>query len=199
VYRPLTDRQRSILDFISSSTRQKGPPSYREIAAHFRITASGLHKQIRALEAKGVLRRPGHRAARGLQVVSGAEIGWQVRLPILGQVRAGLPVEAVENMEDHIVLDRTLAKSAHFVLRVKGDSMYPEILEGDLLLVRQGADAQSGDHVVAHVGNAEATVKRLRKARGEVWLEAANPEYPAIHSQSLKVVGRVVGLLRQFR
>jgi repressor LexA len=77
--------------------------------------------------------------------------------------------------------------------------MCPEILEGDLLLVRQGADAQSGDNVVAHVGNAEATVKRLRKAKGEVWLEAANPEYPAIHSRSLKVVGRVVGLLRQFR
>ena len=75
-------------------------------------------------------------------------IGGLVRLPIFGPVRAGPPVEAVENLEDHIVLDRTLAKSAHFVLRVKGDSMCPEILEGKCSS-SAGCRAQSGYNVVA--------------------------------------------------
>lgn len=197
--RPLTDRQRSILDFISFSIRDKGvSPSYREIAAHFKITVGGLQKQIKALETKGVLRRPSERAARGLQVVGSQEIGSQVRLPILGQVRAGLPVEAIENVEDHLTMDRALAKRADFVLRVKGDSMAPEILDGDLVLIRQAVDARNGESVVAHVGEGEATVKRFKKANGQVWLEAANPQYPTIRSRALRVVGRVVGLVRNF-
>src|SRR5262249_35636528 len=111
---------------------------------------------------------------------------------------AGLPVEAIENTEDYIYLDRVLAKTANFVLRVKGDSMCPDILEGDLLLIKQCADAQNGDTVVAHVDDCDATVKRLRKASGQVWLEAANPRYAAIRSESLRLVGRVVGLVRKF-
>lgn len=199
VPRAMTDRQRSILAFISSSTREKGgPPSYREIAAHFKITVGGLQKQIQALETKGVLRRPSDRAARGLQVVGGQEIGSQVRLPILGQVRAGLPVEAVENVEDHLIMDRELAKRADFVLRVKGDSMAPEILDGDLVLIRQATDARSGESVVVHIGDGEATVKRFRKTNGQVWLEAVNPQYPTIRSRALKVIGRVVGLVRNY-
>ena len=105
-------------------------------------------------------------------------------------------MEAIENVEKHLLLDQTLAKGADFVLRVTGDSMAPDILDGDLVLVRQAADADSGASVVAHIGDAEATVKRLRKANGQVWLEAVNPEYPPIRSRSLKVIGRVVGLLR---
>jgi repressor LexA len=199
VPKALTDRQRSILDFISASIRENGvSPSYREIAANFNITAGGLQKQIVALETKGVLRRATDRAARGLQVLGGQEIAGQVRLPILGQVRAGLPVEAMENVEDHLVLDRALAKGADFVLRVKGDSMVPEIVEGDLLLVRQAATARSGESVVAHVGGGDATVKRLKKANGQVWLEAANPKYSPIKARDLKVIGRVVGLVRKF-
>jgi repressor LexA len=199
VQQPLTDRQRSILNFISSSIQKSAPPSYREIATHFKITVGGLQKQIRALETKGVLRRPRDRTARGLQVLAGYALAGQMRLPIVGQIPAGLPVEAIDNVEDHLVLDRILAKGADFVLRVKGDSMSPEILEGDLLLVKRVADADSGDNVIAHVGDGEATVKRLRKANGQAWLEAANPQYPMLRSPSLTVVGRVVGLLRQFR
>lgn len=197
--RPLTDRQRSILDFISVATREKGgSPSYREIAAHFRITVGGLQKQIAALETKGVLQRPRDRAARGLQVVGGREVAGQVRLPILGQVRAGLPVEAIENVEDYLVLDLALAKGADFVLRVRGDSMVPEIVEGDLLLVRQADAARNGESVVAHVDGGDATVKRLKKVDGQAWLEAVNPKYPSIRTHDLRVVGRVVGLVRKF-
>jgi repressor LexA len=199
VARPLTDRQRSILDFISSSTHGKGvPPSYQEIANHFRITVGGLQKQIKALETKGVLRRPSDRAARGLQVVAGQEVAGQVRLPILGQVRAGVPVEAIENVEDHIVLDPAFAKGADYVLRVKGDSMEPDMKEGDLALVQQASDAVSGEAVIAHVGDGAATVKILRRQGKEFRLEALNAQYEPIRGQSFRIVGRVLGLLRTF-
>jgi repressor LexA len=108
-----------------------------------------------------------------------------------------MPVEAIENTADYIYLDQILAKTADFVLRVKGDSMCPDILEGDLLLIKQCADAQNGDTVVAHVDDCDATVKRLRKASGQVWLEAANPRYDAVRSESLRLVGRVIGLVRK--
>src|SRR5688572_26125793 len=194
--RPLTPRQREILAFIRSCIRDTGAsPSYREIAAHFGITAGGLQKQIEALVAKGALARREGRA-RALQVGGGQDVAGQVRLPVLGQVRAGTPAEAIEDVEDHLLVDSGLAKGADFVLRVKGDSMEPEMVEGDLLLVRQAVDARDGQVVVAHV-EGEATVKRLRKAGGQAWLEAANPRYPEIRSPFLSIIGRAVGLVRE--
>lgn len=195
--RPLTPRQREILDFIRSAIRDTGVcPSYREIAAHFGVTAGGLQKQIDALVAKGALARREGRSARAFQVVGGRDVAGQVRLPVLGQVRAGAPNEALEDVERHLLVDSALAKGADFALRVKGDSMEPEMVEGDLLLVRQAADALDGQVVVAHV-EGEATVKRLRKSGGQAWLEAANPRYPEIRSPFLSIIGRAVGLVRE--
>lgn len=197
--RSLTPRQRSIRDFISSATRDNGvPPSYREIAAHFGITVGGLQKQIKALETKGVLRRPAERSARGLQVVAGQEIAGQVRLPILGVVRAGVPVEAVESVEGHLVVDPAVSRGADFVLRVRGESMDPDMKDGDLALVRRSANAEDGQVVIAHVDEDEATVKLFRRKGKEVWLEASNPKFGTITGRPFKVVGQVVGLVRSY-
>jgi repressor LexA len=193
----LTERQQAILDFIAATIRKEGnAPSYREIADHFDITVGGLQKQLQALEDKGVLRRSDVGAARSIKVFARHETSGHPPLPILGQVRAGLPIEAIENVEDHLVVDQALAKGADYALRAKGDSMAPEILEDDLLLVRRVSDANSGATVVAHVGDAEATVKRLRKTSGQAWLEAANPKYSPIR-EAFRIVGRVVGLIRK--
>jgi repressor LexA len=193
----LTGRQQAILDFIAVTIRKEGSaPSYREIAAYFEITVGGLQKQLQALEDKGVLRRSEVGAARSLKVFARHETPGQVPLPILGQVRAGTPVEAIENIEDHLVVDPTLGKGAEYALRAKGDSMAPEILEDDLLLVRRASDANNGATVVAHVGADDATVKTLRKANGQAWLEAVNPKYPPIRAP-FRIVGRVVGLVRK--
>ncbi|HEX4998370.1 MAG TPA: transcriptional repressor LexA [Terriglobia bacterium] len=195
--RILTERQQAILDFIAATVRKEGnAPSYREIANHFGITVGGLQKQLQALEDKGVLRRSDVGAARSIKVFARHETPGNTPLPILGQVRAGRPVEAIENIEDHLVVDPTLAKGAEYALRAKGDSMAPEILEDDLLLVRRASDANSGATVVAHVGDGDATVKRLRKTNSEAWLEAANPNYPPIR-KAFRIVGRVVGLMRK--
>jgi repressor LexA len=193
----LTERQRSILDFITASIRDSGAPSYREIADHFGITVGGLQKQLKALEAKGVLRRATNGAARALRVPAIPSINGLSALPILGRVRAGIPVEAIEHVEDHLLLDRTVAKGVEYVLLAKGDSMEPDILEGDLLLVRCTSDADNGATVVARVGDGDATVKQLRKTRWKSWLEARNPAYPPIQSESIEVIGEVVGLIRR--
>lgn len=199
VPRPLTTRQRSILNFISTSIRDNGvSPSYREIAAHFGITPGGLQKQIKALESKGVLRLPAERSARALHVVGAQQLAGQVRLPILGQVRAGVPVEAIENVEDHVVVDRSIGRRAHFALKIKGDSMEPDMREGDIAVVERTAQATSGESVIAHVGGADATVKVFRKQGREVWLEALNSNYAPIRGQSFTIVGRVRGLIRRY-
>src|SRR5262245_45644598 len=112
----LTERQRSILDFITASIRGGDTPSYRELADHFGITVGGLQKQLKALEAKGVLRRTERGAARALRVSAGQGANGQAALPILGRVRAGIPVEAIEHVEDHLLLDRTIAKGVEYVL-----------------------------------------------------------------------------------
>jgi repressor LexA len=195
--RELTDRQRQILDYIGEASREHGvPPSYREIAKHFGITAGGLQKQIKALEEKGALKRPQERSARSLQVV-GQEASNAVTLPILGRVRAGGPMEAIENHEGSLSLDPVLARGAEFLLKIRGDSMEPDMVEGDLALVRPAREAQSGEPVIAYTEDGEATVKRFRRQGGEVWLEAANERYQPIRTP-FKIVGKVVGLLRSY-
>ena len=137
--------------------------------------------------------------ARGLALAGAAARALGAGLPVLGRVPAGPPSEAMESAEERLSLDRSVARGADYVLRVKGDSMEPEIQEGDLVLVKQAADADDGEVVVAHVGAeaGEATVKRLRgKGRSPI-LEAANPKYAPIPGP-FTVVGRVVGLVRTY-
>ncbi|MFH2204354.1 MAG: transcriptional repressor LexA [Elusimicrobiota bacterium] len=194
----LTGRQRSILDFIAKSVREAGvTPTLREIARHFSVTAGGVQKQIRALEAKGVLRRtPG--AARGLRVAARRETDMPPRLPVLGFVPAGVPAEAIENVEGYLSLDSAVAKNADYLLRIKGDSMADEFLPGDLVFVRQTATADNGDAVIARVEGDEATVKRLRRSGRESWLEPANPRYPPLRDKPFAIIGKVVGLVRSY-
>ena len=98
-----------------------------------------------------------------------------------------------------MVVDPALSYGAHFVLRVRGESMDPEMKEGDLALVRRSASAEDGQVVIAHVDEDEATVKLFRRKGKKVWLEASNPKFETISGRPFKVVGRVVGLVRQFR
>lgn len=202
--KPLTSRQEDILRFIARSARENGaPPSLREIAKNFHATVGGLQKQIKALEAKGVLTRL-KGLARGLRVVSGLETGELIQLPILGRVRAGSPMEAVENVEDHVSLERVLCRGADYILRVRGDSMAPGIVEGDLLLVRRVQEASSGQVVVAYLGeegqssSEGVTVKRLRRVNGKAWLDADNPLTPSLRGRSFRIMGKVEGLLRHY-
>lgn len=196
--KPMTDRQSQIYSFIRSQIQELGvPPTVREIATHFDIFPRAVQDHLAALEKKGVLRRTPDRA-RGLVLDVQDRIKNYLRLPILGRVPAGMPLEAIAEVEDYLAVDEAIAKSANFALRVKGDSMFPEIKDGDVVLVRNTPVAKNGDLVVATVDDGEATVKRLRRGAGDIFLQPANPDYPILRGKHISIVGIVTSLIRTF-
>lgn len=193
----LTDRQTQIYEFLQQQIQTSGfPPTVREIARHFRIFPKAVQDHLAALERKGVLHRAKERA-RGLVLEARGLVSAQCRLPILGRVPAGMPVEAIAEIEDYLAVDEAIAKRANFVLRVKGDSMSPQLLDGDMVLVQSTPVANNGDIVVASVEDGEATVKRLRRGGRELFLEPINPAYPLIRGR-IAVIGKVTSLIRTF-
>ena len=201
----LTDRQKAILDFISEATRSKGyPPSIREISAHFGIQSTqGVLRHIDALEKKGFLKRDS-RSARALQVThkEAPEEPLNVRMvPLLGTVAAGVPITAVENVEDQLPIasDWLSLSKDYFLLRVRGDSMAEAIQPGDLVLVERQGQPERGQIVVAMVDD-EATVKRYHPEKGKVILRSDNPVYDDIVvTGNLEILGRVTALIRKYR
>lgn len=199
--RPLTPRQREILDYIITSIRDRDRfPSYREIGRRFRLTSSATVSQhLDALTKKGVLTRAGK------QLMLAPECRPIRGVPIVGRVAAGLPITAVENREGWLDVS-TLFKgdAAHFAVRVNGDSMRDAgIFDGDYVVVRQQEDARDGDVVVAYLGDDEATVKVMRKKGRAVELEPRNASYKSIRidskRQNLRIGGKVVGLVRRIK
>ena len=195
---PLTHRQKQVLDFVRQTVEAKGrPPSLREIADRLGISGHrAVHKHLLALEKKGHLRRG--EGARGLELAGGA---FGRSLPILGKVAAGRPILAEENRLGSFLVDPKLApwKEAFF-LKVKGESMKETgILDGDLVLVKPQADAESGEIVVAMV-EGEATVKRLVKKRDKILLKPENPAFEPIpiteKDESFRILGKVKGVFR---
>lgn len=171
-------------------------PSFREIAQEFGITYGTVQAHLDALKKKGAL-EAGPTKHRGL-----VPLEWKptIQIPLIGEVRAGLPVLAEQNIESYLSVDRDLARGARlFALKVKGDSMRDaSILEGDTVIVRQQQTAQNGDVVVAY-SEGEATVKYYRVRREGAMLEPANPDYQPIPARDFSIVGKVVGLVRNFQ
>jgi len=191
----LTERQRQVLDFISEVMSGSGfEPTVREIAGRFKISIRPVQKHIEALARKGFLRRrPG--LSRGIDLASRKPL---VSIPLLGRVPAGAPLQPFENAEDHVHVDREAVGSGRcFALKVRGDSMTGSgIFEGDTVIVRQQPGAEHNDIVVAMV-DGEATVKKLFKKSGEVFLQATNPRYKPIRAKNIEILGRVIYLMRK--
>jgi len=197
----LTPRQREILDFIRASIASRGvAPTLREISDAFGFTAvSTAQRHVERLCAKGVLRRVPHRS-RGLEL-TGDEIPGVRRLPLLGEVAAGAPIEAYP-APDSVAVPAHLAPGDDlYVLRVRGDSMIEDgIHDGDLVVVRRRDTAAPGETVVALV-DGEVTLKRYRpRPPGRVILEPANPAIPPLEvpAARVRVQGIVVALLRRY-
>lgn len=190
----LTARQRQILGFITEFSEDQGvSPTVREIAKQFKISIRPVQKHIEALVLKGSLtHKPG--ISRGLDIASRKP---QVSIPLLGRIRAGSPLDPIEDIEGHISIDKEIARSGkYFALRVKGDSMVDAgIFENDIVIVRQQFVADNNDIVVAKV-EGEATVKKLHRTNAEVYLKPANPAYKPIRSGHIDIIGKVVYLMR---
>ena len=201
----LTETQQNVLDFLKESLSEKGyPPTLREIASHFKLKGpKAPQKTLDILERKGYIRKtPG--ASRGIEVLHSPSFhaAQILSLPIVGNVRAGEPILAVENVEGYIRLDRSLLSSENvFLLRVEGDSMVEaHIQDGDFALVKPQQGADNGEIVVALVED-EATIKRIFKKRDLIRLEPANPSMEPIvikkGEKRVKIVGKVIGIFRK--
>ena len=187
-----SNKAQLIIDYVNQFIQENGySPSVREIGAAvgLRSTAS-VSYHLQALQEKGLLQTPAEKG-RKRAIVTGARPG---QIPIVGVVTAGIPILAVENQEG------TLAwgEPGCFALRVRGDSMINAgILSGDLVVVRPQQTAGDGQIVVARIGD-EATVKRLRRRNGQVWLLPENDNYEPIDGSEAELIGLVKAVVREY-
>ena len=200
----LTDRQTKILEYIRRVGQTRNyPPSVREIGEAVGLSSSStVHNHLNQLERRGLIKRDPSKS-RTVQLVEDAHMDQKrrgvVSVPIVGNVAAGTPILAEQNIEDHVLLSPELAKEGYFLLRVRGDSMVNAgILDGDLVMVRPQHEASNGSIVVALV-DGDATVKRFERQNGHVKLIAENPAYEPIVATNVSLVGIVRGVIRLFR
>ena len=207
----LTKRQQEIFDFIKRYSAKYGyPPTVRDIGKAVGLASSStVHAHLANLEKIGLLRRDPSKpraielldraaGAAGAAAESVRNIVRPNGLPLVGQVAAGQPVLAEENIEEYVdVPDVAGGGDGEYLLRIRGDSMKDAgIIEGDFVVVRPQDTAEDGDVVVALVGE-EATVKRFFREADHVRLQPENAAMEPIRSKEVKVLGRVVGLLRK--
>lgn len=198
----ITSRQQELLDFIIKQIRDTQiPPSISEMATHLKVKSkNAVAKLIDALEESGYVKTNGK--ARGITVMDSLEehLGTgMIRLPILGNIQAGTPHLAEEQIEEWINLPQTLVKRRRdvFLLRVRGESMIGAgIYEGDLVIVRPVREAKNNDIVVALLHD-EATVKRFVQIKNRAYLKAENPDFKNIYpKEEWMIQGKVVGVIR---
>lgn len=205
----LTARQQEIWQFLVDYVDRHGyPPTVREIGEAVGLASpSTVHAHLANLERAGLLRRDptkpraldliGHRRESRADEPA-AELH---KLPLLGQIAAGGPLLAEQNVEEEIAVPEPLGRNADFLLRVKGDSMVNAgILDGDVLVVQRAQDARNGEIVVALAGDDEAadeaTVKTFYREDGRVRLQPENDALEPIYADHVQILGRVTGVFR---
>ncbi|MBY8910372.1 transcriptional repressor LexA [Salinicoccus roseus] len=203
--KPLTDRQKQIYQFIKTTVHEKGyPPSVREIGNAVGLQSSStVHGHLAKLQEKGYIKRDPTKP-RAIEVITeeNEQYGPVIHVPVLGKVTAGLPITAVENIDEYFPLPEHFTanhNSEIFLLNVVGDSMVEAgIHDGDRVIVRKQNIAHNGDIIVAMTEEDEATVKRFYKKNGYYRLQPENSAMEPIILDSVTVLGKVVGLFRSF-
>jgi repressor LexA len=208
----LTGRQQEIWDFLVEYVDGHGyPPTVREIGEKVGLASpSTVHAHLANLERAGLLKRDptkpralelvGRRAPASTGDGSHADVH---KLPLVGDIAAGGPLLAEENIEEYLAVPEPLSRGgAEFLLRVKGESMINAgILDGDIIVVRKQQDARDGEIVVALAGDDEsadeATVKRFFSENGRVRLQPENDALEPIYAKHVQILGKVIGVFRQ--
>lgn len=208
--REITKRQQEILDYIRGEIHRRGyPPSVREIGEAVGLSSSStVHSHLAALEAKGFIRRDPSKP-RALEVLdfrdndNAVDYGQVYAVPVVGQVAAGQPILASENIEQTLPLPAEFAGEQTFILRVRGESMIDAgILPGDFVVVKQQNTANNGEIVVAMIedeasGEPEATVKTFYREPDRIRLQPENSTMDPIYARDVQILGRVIALFRR--
>jgi repressor LexA len=205
----VTERQRQIYDFIVAYARKQGyPPTVREIGTEVGLASpSTVHVHLAKLEQAGYIRRDPTKP-RALELVgrdrAGDRQGGEVHvLPLVGEIAAGSPLLAEQNIEDYVSVPAPLAKGEdEFLLRVRGESMIEVgIMSGDYVVVRRQQTATNGDVVAAIVGNdeaaSEATVKTFYREENRIRLQPENAALEPLYPDHVQILGKIVGLFRR--
>ncbi len=202
----LTERQQEIWNYLVEYVDRHGyPPTVREIGERVGLASpSTVHAHLANLERAGLLRRDPTKP-RALELIgrersNAAPMADAVRLPLVGEIAAGAPLLAEENIEDYVVMPARA--KGDFLLRVRGDSMIDAgILDGDLVIVRRAQTARNGEIVVALAGDDEsadeATVKTFYREDGRIRLQPENAALEPIYASHIRILGRVVGVFRE--
>ena len=203
----LTERQQQVLEYIRTTVEVRGyPPSVREIGEAVGLSSpSSVHAQLNSLVTAGMIKKDPSKP-RAIVVVDetpapDAQDRRMRDVPVLGRIAAGTPILAAEHVDEFMPLPTELVGDGPvFLLEVKGDSMVDAgIHEGDLVAVHKQPDARDGEIVACLIDGEEATVKRLQRKDGKVYLHSANPAYePMVFSDGVELIGKVVSVLRRY-
>ena len=184
-----SNKRQEIYEFLRDFITENGyPPTVREIMAAVGLhSTASVHYHLTELNRSGLISVTGTKN-RAISLTEGRGV------PLIGVVTAGLPILAVENIEGYLPWE---GEAGCFALRVRGDSMIEAgILDGDKVIVRPQPSAENGEIVVALLGD-EATVKRLKRKDGHVWLMPENPAYSPIPGDEAQILGRVKAIYRE--
>ncbi len=206
-------RKQRIIEYIATTTRQRGyPPSVREIAQAVDLAStSAVHHHLQALESEGMLER-GASASRALRLTPGASIRAGSNgavtapvaslnshtLPVIGEIAAGGPIEAYQDASETLAVPDALSNGDAYVLKVRGDSMIDaHITDGDFVVIRPQQTAHDGDIVVAQVEDNGVTLKRYFREKGRIRLQPANERYEPMYYEDVRIQGKLVGVIRR--
>jgi repressor LexA len=196
----LTERQKRVMEFLKSYIREHGyPPTMREIGEHFGFTWPAARGYLSSLEGKGFIRMNPFKS-RGIEILDLKERN-ALEIPVAGRIRAGEPILAIEDIEDHIIIDRSLFRDSDaFALRVKGDSMVEAgIFDGDYVIVSPQKEIANVEIGVVLIGN-EATVKKISVKGDFITLIPANRMMKPVtyRADEISIIGKVIGVIRRF-
>lgn len=195
----LTPKQKQIFEYIKKYVKQKGySPTQKEIGKRFGLVKSTVHQHIENLKERGYLNKLYHQA-RAIEI-SKNDKSDLVKIPLLGIIAAGEPIEAIENPETIKVSRSQLSKSGeHYALKVEGNSMIDDgIFDGDVVVIRKQSTAENGETVVALMNENEVTLKKIYREKDRFRLQPANPSLKPFFTKELIVQGKVISIIRNY-
>lgn len=193
----LTKKQKLVLDFVKQYEKKKGySPSLEEIQQHFKLASvSTAHFHIKQLQKKGLLTKEEKHG----RTISAMKEKKTLEIPLVGNIAAGQPIEAIEMLDETITVPRSDIKLPfqHYALRVKGDSMIEDgIFNDDIVVIRSQKTADDGQTVVAIIDDNQATLKKIFKEKGKVRLQPANKSLRSFFRKTVEVRGVVEKIIR---